>query len=50
VTVVIPGAKSPAQAKANADAASLGPVPSDVMARAREIYATRIEPLVRDLW
>lgn len=50
VTVVIPGAKSPAQAKANAAAAELFPLPPATMEKAREIYARRIAPHVAHLW
>lgn len=50
VTVVIPGAKSPAQAKANAAAADLAPLPPAVMEAARDIYRRRIAPHVAHLW
>jgi aryl-alcohol dehydrogenase-like predicted oxidoreductase len=48
VTVVIPGAKTPAQARANA--ADLPPLPPETMATAREIYARIIAPHVHHLW
>jgi aryl-alcohol dehydrogenase-like predicted oxidoreductase len=50
VTVVIPGAKSPAQARANAAAAGLAPLPPAVMEKAREVYARLIAPHVQHLW
>jgi aryl-alcohol dehydrogenase-like predicted oxidoreductase len=50
VTVVIPGAKSPAQAKANAAAAGLAPLPPATMEKAREVYARLIAPHVAHLW
>jgi len=50
VTVVIPGAKSAAQARANAAAADLAPLPEAVMQAAREIYRQRIAPQVQHLW
>lgn len=50
VTVVIPGAKSPAQAKANARADTLAPLPAATMEQAREIYARLIAPEVHHLW
>lgn len=48
VTVVIPGAKSPAQAQANA--ADLPPLLPETMAAAREIYDRMIAPHVHHLW
>ena len=50
VTVVIPGAKSPAQAKANAAAAKLAPLSADVMAAAREVYGRLVAPHVQASW
>jgi aryl-alcohol dehydrogenase-like predicted oxidoreductase len=50
VTVVIPGAKSPAQAQANAVAAELAPLSADVMAAAREVYRRLIAPHVQAHW
>lgn len=50
VTVVIPGAKTPAQATANATAAGLPPLPATTMQAARDIYALRIAPHVHHLW
>jgi aryl-alcohol dehydrogenase-like predicted oxidoreductase len=50
VTVVIPGAKTAAQAQANAAAATLPPLSPDVMEAAREVYARRVAPHVQALW
>jgi aryl-alcohol dehydrogenase-like predicted oxidoreductase len=50
VTVVIPGAKSADQARANAAAAGLGPLSPAVMEAAREVYRRRIAPHVAHLW
>ena len=50
VTVVIPGAKSPAQAQANAKADALAPLPAATMEKAREIYARLIAPEVHGSW
>ncbi|WP_135450433.1 aldo/keto reductase [Tabrizicola caldifontis] len=50
VTVVIPGAKSPAQARANAAAAAMPPLSPAVMEKAREIYTRLIAPHVAHLW
>ena len=50
VTVVIPGAKTPAQAKANALAAAMTALSDEVMLAAREVYARRIAPHVQHLW
>ena len=50
VTVVIPGAKSPAQSQANAAADALAPLPQATMEAARDIYARLIAPHVHHLW
>lgn len=50
VTVVIPGAKSAAQARANARAADLPALTPETMAALRQIYQTRIAPSVHHLW
>ncbi len=50
VTVVIPGAKTPAQAVANAAAAAMDPLPEATMLAAREVYVRRIAPHVAHLW
>ncbi|HEY5436143.1 MAG TPA: aldo/keto reductase [Candidatus Limnocylindrales bacterium] len=50
VTATIPGAKTPVQARANAAAADLAPLPEATMARVSELYETRIKPLVHQRW
>lgn len=50
VSVVIPGAKTAAQATANAQAADLAPLPPEVMAELRRLYQARIAPHVHQLW
>ncbi|WP_210251358.1 aldo/keto reductase [Aureimonas psammosilenae] len=50
VSVVIPGAKSEAQAKANAAASGLAPLRPEVMDRVREIYQSQIAPHVHHRW
>jgi aryl-alcohol dehydrogenase-like predicted oxidoreductase len=50
VTVVIPGAKTPAQSQANAAADALPPLSPDTMAAAREVYDRLIAPHVHHMW
>jgi aryl-alcohol dehydrogenase-like predicted oxidoreductase len=50
ITAAIPGAKSPAQARANAVAADLPPLPDGLMARARELYDRHARDLVHQRW
>lgn len=50
VSVVIPGAKTAAQAQANAAADALPPLSPQVMQAAREVYDRRIAPHVHHLW
>jgi aryl-alcohol dehydrogenase-like predicted oxidoreductase len=50
VTAAIPGAKSPDQARANAAAAGLAPLPPAAMERVWELYEARIKPLVHQRW
>ncbi|HEX4766663.1 MAG TPA: aldo/keto reductase [Lichenihabitans sp.] len=50
VTVAIPGAKSPAQARANAAAADLPPLGADTMAALKAIYDEDIRPSVHQRW
>ncbi|WP_103255674.1 aldo/keto reductase [Tabrizicola aquatica] len=50
VTVVIPGAKSPVQARANAAAAGLPALSDEVMQAAREVYDRRIKAHVHGSW
>jgi aryl-alcohol dehydrogenase-like predicted oxidoreductase len=50
VSTVIPGARSPEQARANAAAADLDPLDDQVMARVEEVYRERIAPYVHQRW
>ena len=50
VTVVIPGAKSAAQARANAEAAALPPLSDADMATLKAIYDEDIKPHVHQRW
>lgn len=50
VSVVIPGARNPEQARANTVAASLPPLPTEANAAVREVYDELIRPLVHDRW
>lgn len=50
VSVVIPGAKNAEQARANAAAGRLPPLPPQVMEAARAVYRERIAPHVHQLW
>ncbi|MFJ8622701.1 aldo/keto reductase [Kitasatospora sp. NPDC093550] len=50
VTTVIPGARNVAQARANAAAAALPPLPPATLTAVRELYDRRIRPQVHDRW
>jgi aryl-alcohol dehydrogenase-like predicted oxidoreductase len=50
VSVVIPGARSPEQARANAAAAGLAPLDQDTHKAVRAVYDELIAPQVRDRW
>jgi aryl-alcohol dehydrogenase-like predicted oxidoreductase len=50
MTVVIPGAKNAAQARANAEAAALPPLPPAEMAKLKAIYDEDIRPHVHARW
>ncbi|GAA3022873.1 MULTISPECIES: aldo/keto reductase [unclassified Kitasatospora] len=50
VTTVIPGARNVAQARANAAAAGLPPLPSATLAAVRELYDRRIRAQVHARW
>jgi aryl-alcohol dehydrogenase-like predicted oxidoreductase len=50
VTVVIPGARNPAQARANAAVADLPALPEPALAAVREVYDDLIRPQVHDKW
>lgn len=50
VTVAIPGARNPAQARSNAEAAALAPLSAGTMEKIREIYQQDIKPFVHQRW
>ncbi|GAA4833138.1 aldo/keto reductase [Garicola koreensis] len=50
VSTVIPGARSPEQARGNAAAAETDPLPAEFMAAVQELYGRRIRPLVHHKW
>ena len=50
VSVVIPGARNADQARSNAAAASLAPLPETVHARVRAVYDELIRPQVHHRW
>jgi len=50
VSTVIPGAKTPEQARSNAAAADLAELPASTMARVAALYRERIAPLVHQRW
>ncbi len=50
VSVVIPGAKTRAQAEANAGASALPPLSDAAMATVRDVYQARIAPHVHHRW
>jgi aryl-alcohol dehydrogenase-like predicted oxidoreductase len=49
-TEVIPGAKTPEQAQANAAAADLPPLPNSTMDRIAALYREKEAPLVHQGW
>ncbi|MEU4575769.1 aldo/keto reductase [Nonomuraea sp. ATR24] len=50
VSVVIPGARNPAQAAANAAAAALPPLPESTLRAVRDVYDELIRPQVHGRW
>jgi aryl-alcohol dehydrogenase-like predicted oxidoreductase len=50
VTVVIPGARNPEQARGNAAAATLAPLPADALAGVRQVYDDLVRPHVHHRW
>ena len=50
VTTVIPGARSPGQARQNAAAAALPPLPAAELGAIKDIYDRRIRAQVQDRW
>jgi len=50
VTCAIPGAKRPSQVEENVFAGDLSPLSEETMNAVRELYETRIRPLVHHYW
>ncbi|MEV3979030.1 aldo/keto reductase [Nonomuraea sp. NPDC049758] len=50
VSVVIPGARNPGQARSNATAADLQPLPEKTLEAVRAVYDELIRPQVHDRW
>ena len=50
VSTIIPGARSPEQARANAAAADLPALDEEAMARIAAVYEERIAPHVHQRW
>jgi aryl-alcohol dehydrogenase-like predicted oxidoreductase len=50
LTVVIPGARNPEQARANAAAAGLAPLPAETLSAVNAVYDELIRPQVHDKW
>jgi aryl-alcohol dehydrogenase-like predicted oxidoreductase len=50
VTVVIPGARNPQQARGNATAAALAPLPAEAHHAVQEVYDELIRPQIHDRW
>jgi aryl-alcohol dehydrogenase-like predicted oxidoreductase len=50
ITVVIPGARNPEQARSNAEAAELPPLSDELMGEIRNIYDHDIRPYVHQRW
>jgi aryl-alcohol dehydrogenase-like predicted oxidoreductase len=50
VTTVIPGARTVAQAKANAAAGELPPLGADFMAGVQELYDRELRAQIHDRW
>jgi aryl-alcohol dehydrogenase-like predicted oxidoreductase len=50
VTVVIPGARNPEQARANAAAADVPPLPESTLAEVKAVYDELIRPQVHNRW
>ena len=50
VSTVIPGAKNPDQARSNAAASDLAPLPPETMAALADLYERRVKPLVHHYW
>ena len=50
VTVVIPGARNPEQARANAAADAVAPLPPATLDAVRDVYDELIRPQIHDRW
>lgn len=50
VSCAIPGARTPEQARANAAAADLAPLPAGTMSAVERVYDERVRPLVHASW
>ncbi|MFD0521471.1 aldo/keto reductase [Paractinoplanes durhamensis] len=50
VTVVIPGARNPEQARGNAAAAALAPLPAETLQAVTDVYDELIRPAVHSKW
>jgi aryl-alcohol dehydrogenase-like predicted oxidoreductase len=50
VTVVIPGARNPEQARANAAVAEVSPLPTPALDGVRQVYDDLIRPQIHDKW
>jgi len=50
VSTVIPGARNAVQARENAFAAEVAPVPPESMQAVADLYERRVKPLVHHLW
>jgi aryl-alcohol dehydrogenase-like predicted oxidoreductase len=50
VTTVIPGARNPSQARANAAAASLPPLSDELQAQLARVYDERVREYVHNRW
>ena len=50
VTCAIPGGKRPSQVEDNAHASDLPPLSDEVMQKVRELYDTKLRPLVHQRW
>jgi hypothetical protein len=50
ISVIIPGAKNPEQARANPGGAALAPLSPDTLARIRSICESSIKPSVHQRW
>ena len=47
MSVIIPGARNPTQARLNAEASGVPPLPADVHEKLRRFYRDEVKPAVR---